>query len=57
MFDFVTTVRHRISQARTKRRLDHDLNPSPRRTSFGETIAIGLGCDSQVPKPRRTELG
>lgn len=55
MFDFVATTWHRISQARADR-LARSLDSAPRRTSFGETIAIGLGCDSRVPKPRRTGL-
>ncbi len=61
MFDIVPALWHRISQARADRRLARSDRPartsSPSRTSFGETIAIGLGCDSRGPNPPRAEVG
>ncbi len=60
MFD-IAALRHRISRTRANRlRARHDhtaLAASPRRVSFGETIAIGLGCDSRMPQPKRAKLG
>ncbi|MGH3444375.1 MAG: hypothetical protein ACRDPB_03280 [Nocardioidaceae bacterium] len=59
MFDAVPALSRRISQARAHRRLvvgDRPLvmaAPSGR-MSFGEVIAVGLGCDSW--KPRQPQI-
>jgi hypothetical protein len=58
MFDIVPSFRHRFSRARADRRRARSAQgTAPRRVSFGETIAIGLGCDSRMPQPKRAKLG
>jgi hypothetical protein len=54
MSEAITLISRRISEARAHRRTaraDRSVAASSTpRTSFGETFAIGLGCDSWKPR-------
>lgn len=54
MFDIIPALAQRLSQLRANGRVHGSRADrgafSPSRTSLGETMAIGLGCDSYKPR-------
>jgi hypothetical protein len=54
MFDVIPALAQRLSRLRANGRVHGSRTDreafSPSRTSLGETMAIGLGCDSYKPR-------